>query len=158
MSDLLERGFVNTAITEVDDFLGMAERKAGAAALVPAIGGGGGVALLESGSHGRVDDVAVKTAVAYFFEFAVPIHIGQPDFAFDMGVGGRCEHERDAAVGRKLDRRRHRATATGLRGSLSVGRLKGAGGNGFRQDDSGIGQCQGLQTLARPGGLSKASR
>ena len=41
----LERGFVNTAITEVDDFLGMAERKAGAAALVPAIGGGGGAAL-----------------------------------------------------------------------------------------------------------------
>ena len=40
----LERGFVNTAITEVDDFLGMA--KAGAAALVPAIGGGGGLALL----------------------------------------------------------------------------------------------------------------
>ena len=100
----------------------------------------------------------LKPPLPTFFEFAVPIHIGQPDFAFDMGVGGWCEHERDAAVGRKLDRRRHRATATGLRGSLSVRRLKGAGGNGFRPDDRGISQCQGFQTLARPGGLSKGSR
>ncbi len=75
-------------VAEVDQFFGVAEGEAGAAAFVAGVRHRSGVVAAEGRGEIGLVDAAGPAAVAVAFEFAVPFFGGHPDFDFDVGVGG----------------------------------------------------------------------
>ena len=77
----LDGGFVNGAIGEVDDFLGMAERKLATTAGVAGVGGRAGITLAKGVRHSFRVDATDKPTSTFHEEFAVPHGSRrQPDF------------------------------------------------------------------------------
>ena len=96
--------FVDGAIAEVGDLLGVIERPGGigAAGMVAGIGGGGGVVVGHGVRQLVVADGARETAVADALELAVPVGGGHPDFELDIGIGRWLDGSGHAAEGRQV--------------------------------------------------------
>src|SRR6516225_4621793 len=95
---------VNGAVTEIDDFFGMAESPGGLASVgrMTGVSGGRSVALRDGECQCTPVNFSGEAAIAQSAEFAVPVARGHPDFNFDFGVGrwlGSCA---DPAERRKL--------------------------------------------------------
>ncbi len=87
------------AIGEVHQFLLVAESESRIAAGVAGVVRGGRVTFFEGLRHGGEGDRSGPSAVTDGLELAIPIRGRQPQFHFDVGIGGRLERCGDAAVG-----------------------------------------------------------
>src|SRR6516225_7398802 len=94
---------VNGAVTEVDDFFGMAESPCGVASAgsMTGVSGGRSVAPRHGESQCTPVNFSGEAAIAQSAEFAVPAARGHPDFNFDFGVGRRLGNCADPAKRRK---------------------------------------------------------
>jgi hypothetical protein len=130
--------FVDGAIAEVGDLLGVVERPGGIGALgmVAGIGGGRGVVVGEREAQLVVADQAREAAVAGALELAVPVGDGHPDFKINIRVGRRLDGSGHAAEGRQV---RH---------GFAVGHGEAAGRHGLRAGDGGGGEVQLIQGFA----------
>ena len=139
----LHRGFVDRAIAEVNQLLGMPDREAGVGAGVAGVGRGDGVAALQTLAERAVLNRAAPRAVADREELAVPARRRQPHFRLDVGVARRLDRQRHAAERREAGR--------GLRGAgAAAGLHEFAGRHEFGGAHRRIRELQrGGQLLAR---------
>src|SRR5208282_6879883 len=88
---------VDGPVPKIDQPLGMADGETGGSALMPGVGGGGGVMVLERGGQRPVGDTSRPTAVAHALELAIPVCGRHPDFEFYDGIRTRACRGGDAA-------------------------------------------------------------
>ncbi len=152
----LHRHVVQRAEREVDDLLGMPERKHARGAVgcrVTRVGAGRRIAAAQRNLHvAPALDRAGPAAVADGEELAVPILRRQPELDVDVRVGRRLEHHRDLAMlGYGLRRRSVRSR----RRAAARGRSEDAFGHGRRGRDRCALELDARELLARhvePGG------
>ena len=97
--------FVNGAIAEVGDLLGVVERPGGIDSwrgAVTGVGAGAGVVVADGVGQLVVADVAGEAAVACALKLAVPVGGRHPDFELDVRVGGRLDDSGHAAERRQV--------------------------------------------------------
>ena len=97
--------------------------------VVPAIGVGGGPALLEDVGHARVGDRAAGKAARGRPELAIPVLERQPDLELHLGVAGARDGTFDAA------KRRQRLVERGVCGGRRRGRRERARPDRLRPGD-----------------------
>src|SRR5580704_15880908 len=80
----------------------MAQRKAGAAAFMPRIGHGGGVAALNARGERGGSNRTRPATVSVGFQFPVPSRRRKPDLELDIGIAGWLESSGDSAERREI--------------------------------------------------------
>ena len=82
-------GFVNRAISEVDDLFRMVKGpgRVRSARVVAGIGGGGRVTVRHRARHPAKTDVTGETTIANALEFSVPAGVGHPHFELYVRIG-----------------------------------------------------------------------
>src|SRR5262245_2029679 len=118
---------MHRAISEIDEFLWVADRKICIAALVTRICGSSGIAFIQCGNQCGIADNTSPPTAADEFELAVP-GLRQPDLDTDFRIGSRLDDSRNATEIRNSQhcRRRERfAISTNLRSTALSTRRRG---------------------------------
>jgi hypothetical protein len=95
----LDCSFVDSAKSEVNDLIGMAEGKTATASGVTGVGGRAGITLANVVRHSCGVDATDQTSSTFHEEFAVP-NGGrrQPDFGLNFRIGRRSESDGNLTV------------------------------------------------------------
>src|SRR6185437_13175434 len=121
----------------------MADGEFGAAAFVAKVAHGGGVASAEAIGESGSADRAGPAAVAVGFVLTVPAGgVGEPDFHFDIGIGGGPERGGYAAEGGEIGE---------SCGAAGIGAREAARGNGDGGGDGAAGEGEIGQAFASGG-------
>src|SRR5215472_2873317 len=93
---------MDSAISIIDELLGVVQRETGAGAFMSRVGASRGESALNRRRECAGADRTRPAAVSDRFESPIPTRGWHPNFDFDVGVAGWLERRRDPAIRRQI--------------------------------------------------------